>query len=422
MHRIPNNGHPYSSLLRDKILQGKSPGEYLQSLGTPLNVLLSLLVLPGLYMLYLRFTEGLGAVTGGLDDQPWGLFLSWGLFSGVPLSATGFLMGTAVYLFGMKEYHPIARNAILVGFLGYSFAVIFLLVDLGRPWRLPYPMVYSFGPASVLFLVAWHVALYLTVQFLEFSPAIWEWLNLKVIRGWALSITIGVTIFGVILSTLHQSALGAMYLLAPGKLHPLWYSPYIPVLFFVSAIAAGLSMVIFVSWITKACFKAYADGPYLASVDRVTPGLGKAVSLALFTYLGLKVVAVAHENSWALLTTPYGLLLVVEVLGFVLLPSILLAYAAGRRRIGLIRFGAVLTMVGVVFNRLNVSLIALNWQLPHRELLNLRELAIVVSIVTIEVIVYRWIITRMPVLREPAEHEMEDLEPLRVEDFDPVRR
>ncbi len=115
----------------------------------------------------------------------------------------------------------------MTGLLGYFFAVIYLLVDLGRPWRIYYPMAISFGTASVLFLVAWHVAIYLTVQLLEFSPAILEWLKSRRVRRWATRTTIGMTIAGIILSTLHQSALGAMYLLAPGKVHPLWYSSYI---------------------------------------------------------------------------------------------------------------------------------------------------------------------------------------------------
>ena len=151
------------------------------------------------------------------------------------MSATGFVLGTAVYIFGVNKYHPVVKNAILIGFLGYFFAVTFLLIDLGRPWRLPYPMFVSFGTASVLFLVAWHVALYLSCQLLEFSPSIFEWAGFKTLRKWASSLILPLTIFGVILSTLHQSALGAMLLLAPGKLHPLWYTPYLPVLFFISA-------------------------------------------------------------------------------------------------------------------------------------------------------------------------------------------
>jgi len=371
---------------------------------TPFNVVAGLIVLVGLYFVVQRFMHGLAAVTGASNVQPWGLLLGWGLFVGVPLSATGYVLGSAVYLFGLKEYKPVVRNAILIGFLGYFFAVVFLLIDLGRPWRIVYPMLVSYGPASVMFLVAWHVALYLSVQFLEFSPSIFEWLKLERFRRWALSLTIGLTIFGVILSTLHQAALGAMFLLAPGKLHPLWYTPYIPWLFFISSIAAGLSMVIIVSALTKRFMSRYADERYLSSIEPITLGLGKAASLVLFTYFGLKLVALAHGHHWALLATSWGYWFLLEILGFVLAPAFLFAWATKRESVGWVRAAALITLIGIAINRLNVSMIAFNWKLPHRELFHWPEFAIVLGVLTIELLVYRWIVKRMPVLREHPEY------------------
>jgi Ni/Fe-hydrogenase subunit HybB-like protein len=325
----------------------------------------------------------------------------------VPLSATGFVLGTAVYVFGLKEYRPVVKNAILLGFLGYLFAVIFLLIDLGRPWRLPYPMVISFGTASVLFLVAWHVALYLSVQLLEFSPSIFEWGGWKTLRRWALAITIGLTIAGIILSTLHQSALGAMFLLAPDKLHPLWYSPYIPALFLISAIAAGLCMVIFISYLSRHFLRNQADRDYLASLDNITLGLGTGTSFVLITYFALKMVALAHGNHWDLLNTPFGYWFLVELFVFILLPCFLFVYGGRKRKVGLVQFTALLTIIGVVINRFNVSLIALNWNLPHRELFNWWEFLIIVAVVMVQILVYRWIVNRMPVLREHPEYKGE---------------
>jgi len=390
--------------LKDKLLMGQPLKEYARGMITPLNVAAALLIGVALYLLVLRFTRGLAAVTSASNEQPWGLFLSCGLFAGVPLSATGFVLGSAVYLFGMKDYHPVVKNAILLGLLGYFFAVVFLLIDLGRPWRIYYPMVVSFGPGSVMFLVAWHVALYLSVQFLEFSPSIFEWLGLRSLKRWAVGLTIGLTIFGVILSTLHQSALGAMFLLAPGKLHPLWYSPYLPWLFFVSAIATGLCMVIVVSALTLRFFADRADYHYLTSVDRITLGLGKAASFVLLTYFAFKVISVAHGHNWALLNSSWGYWFLVEVVGFVLIPCVLLAVASREGKVGLVRFGALLTVMGVILNRLNVSLIAFNWNLPNRELATWQEVTIVVAVFTIEIMTYRWIVNRMPVLQEHLEY------------------
>jgi Ni/Fe-hydrogenase subunit HybB-like protein len=392
------------SWVRERFFFGLTMTEYIKRLFTPFNTIAAILVIPGLVLIGIRFYYGLGAVTAASQEDPWGLFLNWGLFAGVPLSATGFVLGTAVYIFGLKKYYPVVKNAILMGFLGYLFAVIFLLIDLGRPWRLPYPMFVSFGTASVLFLVAWHVALYLSCQFMEISPSIFEWSGWKTLRKWAVALTVALTIFGVILSTLHQSALGAMFLLAPGKLHPLWYTPYIPALFLISAIAAGLCMVIMANLLTKRFLKDQADARYLASIDSITVDLGTATSFVLITYFALKIVALAHGDDWDLLVTPLGYWYLVEILVFVLLPCFLFVYGSRKRSVGLVQFTGIFTLLGIILNRFNVSLIALNWNLPNRQLVHWKELVIVISVVTIEILVYRWIVNRMPILRDHPEY------------------
>ena len=402
------HGEITQSWTREKLFLGLTVSKYIARLITPFNVIAGIIVLAGLSLVVLRYAQGLGAVTSASQDQPWGLFLVWGLFSGVPLSASGFVLGTAVYVFGLKEYRPVVKNAILIGFLGYLFAVVSLLIDLGRPWRLPYPMLGAFGTASVLFLVAWHVALYLSCQFLEFSPSISEWGGWRTLRRWAIRMTIGLTIFGIILSILHQSALGAMFLLAAAKLHPLWYSPYLPVLFLNSAIAGGLCMVIFVSQLTRRFFKNQADHEYLASLDSITLGLGKAASFVLVTYFALKVVALAHGNHWDLLATPFGYWFLVELIIFILLPCVLFVLAVRKNKVSLIRFAAIFTIIGVIINRFNVTMIALNWQLPHREFFDWRESLIVLALITVEILVYRWIVNRMPVLREHPDYKGEE--------------
>jgi Ni/Fe-hydrogenase subunit HybB-like protein len=388
------------SWFRERFFLNLEPADYIRRLITPFNVVAVILMIPGLVLIAIRFSQGLGAVTSASQYEPWGLFLSWGLFAGVPMSATGFVLGTVVYIFGAEKYHPVVKNAILIGFLGYLFAVIFLLIDLGRPWRLPFPMLVSFGTASVLFLVAWHVALYLSCQFFEFSPSIFEWLGWKFLRKWASSLILGLTILGVMLSTLHQSALGAMLLLAPGKLHPLWYSPYIPVLFFVSAIAAGLCVVIVANFVTARFLRDQADLKYLDSLDSITIDLGTAASFVLLTYFALKLVALAHGDHWNLLNTPMGQWFLVEILLFVLLPCCLFAIGSRKRKVGLVQATAILAVAGVILNRFNVSLLALNWNLPHREFVQWKEVAILVAVVTIQILIYRWVVTRLPVLRE----------------------
>jgi Ni/Fe-hydrogenase subunit HybB-like protein len=392
----------------DKLLMGMTWPEYARSLITPFNIIAAIILSVGLPLIALRFYHGLAFVVHSSNEYPWGLFLGWGLFGGVPLSATGFVMATAYYIFGFRKYHPVVRLAVLTGFLGYLFAVIYLLTDLGRPWRIYYPMGVAFGTASVLFLVAWHVATYLTVQLLEFSPAILEWLKARRIRKWALRITIGMTIAGIILSTLHQSALGAMFLLAPGKVHPLWYSSYIPVLFLSSSVVAALSMVIVVSTLAVRFLRDKCDKNFLGSIDRLTLGLGKGAAIALYVYFVIKVIALAHDNNWHLLNTGYGYWYLVEILLLVLTPALIYSIGFKKRAVGAVRFAAFLTVFGVVMNRLNIAIITFNWNLPHHFqhiIPPWREVAVVLCIATLHILIFRWILNRMPVLREEPEYE-----------------
>ena len=297
------------------------------------------------------------------------------------------------------------RPAVLTGLIGYLFAVIYLLVDLGMPWRLPYPMFKSFGTGSVMFLVAWHVALYLSTQLVEFCPPIFEWVGADRLRRWALSVTIGATIFGVILSTLHQSALGALFLLAPAKLHPLWYSPYLPLLFFVSSIFAGLSMVIVESTLISRFLARRMDPANHRALDGLTLGLGKGAASTLITYFALKVIALAHGNHWGLLSSNYGIWFLIEMIGFVLLPCFLFVFGVRNARVGVVRSAAILAIVGVIANRFTVSMFAFGWELPHREFFYWKEILVIAAIITIEILVYRWIVNRLPVHMEHPRYE-----------------
>lgn len=389
--------------LNEKLFLGLTLKEYVKRSLTPFNMIAGAIVLAGLFLIAMRFIYGLGAITESSNEQPWALLLGVGLFTGVPFSASGFVLGTAVYIFGQKQYKPVVKNAILLGFLGYFFAVVFLMIDLGRPWRIYYPMALSFGPASVMFLVAWHVALYLSVQALEFSPSAFEWLNLGLFRKWVVGMTLSLTIAGIMLSTLHQSALGAMFLLAPGKLHPLWYTSYLPWLHFISAIAAGLVYVIVVSKLTQLFLKDRADANYLSSLDSITLGIGKASSFILFTYVGLRLSSIAYEDAWGYLHTPYGHWFLFEFMLFAILPF-LFYYGVQKKNVGIVQFSALLTMVAVILNRLNITLIAFNWQLSERVLFYWKEVIVVIAVLTIEVLVYRWVVNRMPVLRQHPDY------------------
>lgn len=375
---------------------------------SPFNIIAGIIIVIGLYITYLRFISGgLGAVTNLSDYNPWGIWIGFDLLTGVALAAGGYVTSAAVYLFGMKKYHSAVRPAILTGFLGYALVVLALHYDVGQPWRLPYPFIMQQGTTSLLFEVAACVALYLTVLFIEFSPAAMEWLGLKKARAIVVKLTILLTIFGVVLSTLHQSSLGALFLIAPSKLHPLWYSPYLPVFFFVSSIIAGLSMVIFESSLAHRYYGDKMDETHKKEKDGVTLGFGKAAAWVLAGYFVIKVMGVSHSNGWHLLTTSYGLWFLVELIGFVALPCFLYAVGVRDKNLKLIRWTSALAVLGIVLNRFNICLIAFNWHLPsgERYFPHWMEIGISVFIVTIGLVVYRFIVSRMPIMYEHPDYE-----------------
>ena len=377
---------------------------------TPFNIVAGIIIIIGLFVTVLRFTMGLGTVTNLSDYNPWGIWISFDLLVGVALAAGGFVTSTAVYIFGMKKYHSAVRPAILTGFLGYLMVVVALNYDVGRPWRLPYPFIMQQGTTSILFEVAACVALYLTVLFLEFSPAPLEWLGFKKVRNIVIKLTLLLTIFGVVLSTLHQSSLGSLFLIAPSKLHPLWYSTYIPLYFFVSAVIAGLSMVIFESTLSHRYFADKMDETHLKEKNDIALGFGKAASLVLAGYFIVKVIGISEGNHWHLLGTGYGLWYLVELIGFVALPCFFYAIGVRERNLIIIKWTAAWTVLGIVINRLNVGTIAFNWHLPasERYFPHWMEIAISAFLVVALLLIFRFIVTHMPILYThpdyPEEH------------------
>ncbi|MFO7693063.1 MAG: Ni/Fe-hydrogenase cytochrome b subunit [Vicinamibacterales bacterium] len=382
----------------EKLFLGMSFSDYLKSLVTPGNFIVGLILAVGLPVIVYRFAYGLGASTNLSQTTPWGLWIGFDMLAGVALAAGGYTLATSVYIFGLEKYHPVVRPAVLTGFLGYLFAALGLMADLGRPWNLPVPFFFSWGGPSVMFEIAWCVCLYLTVLGMEFLPPVFEWLGWPKARMWALRMTIGLTVFGVMLSTLHQSSLGALFLMAPTKLHPLWYSPFIPAYFFISSIAAGLSMVIVESALSHRAFQSRTD--HRVDLDAIALGLARGASIVLFAYFFVKLQGVADGGRWSLLTTGYGYWFQVEMFGFILLPSLLFAYGARHSNVTLVRWTAAWTVLGVVVNRLNVSIIAMNWKAAERYVPSWMEVVVSITLVTIGITAFRWIVNRMPVLRE----------------------
>jgi len=385
--------------IMEKLFLGLTLPQYIgQALRNPLNWFFALVFAVGIPIILGRFIFGLSWVTHSSNDYPWGLFLGFGLFGMVPLSSSGFLLGTACEVFGRHDLEPIERLGLLNGLLGYFFAVVFLMIDLGQPWRLPYPMVVAFGPASVLFLVAWHVSTYLSVQIAEVSKSFFEWIGFPIGIRAIRKITLGLTVSGIILSTLHQGALGALFTYAPGKVHPLWYSSSFQwIHFFVSSIPGGLCMVITVSTIACKTMSWRFDQRFKESLDRITISLAKGASMGLATYLTIKLLSIAHDNKWGYFTTGWGQWYLVEIMIAVIIPMALFTYAIRHKKMAIIRLSAFLVVIGIFLNRLNTSMFTFNWKLPYREIPHWREIVICLTVYSIYIVVYRFILYRLPI-------------------------
>ncbi len=264
---------------------------------TPFNLITSALILTTVVLLTIRFTRGLGAITNLSQDVPWGLWIGFDVVTGVALAGGAYVITFMVYILRLEKYEPIVRVTVLNGFLAYVFYAGALLLDLGRPWNVINPIIgNSFGVSSVLFLVAWHFLLYMTAEFLEFSPVIAEWAGWPKLRRRLHALTLGAVVLGISLSILHQSGLGALYLMAKGKIHPLWYSEFIPVLFLVSSIFAGLSMVMFEGTISHHVFRDRLGKPLQEGHDSIVIGLARICAGTMFAYLGLQVITFVHQG------------------------------------------------------------------------------------------------------------------------------
>ena len=332
------------------------------------------IVAAGVYATVLRFTRGLGASTNLSDQFPWGIWIGFDVLCGVMLAAGGFTLMAAVHIFHFERFKHIIRPTVLTAFLGYLLVCAALMFDLGRYYRIWHPLVMR-NPHSVMFEVAWCVMLYTTVLALEFAPIVFERLRVerpvRVLQrgGWmdwdynrALKrlerplrilhpVSIPIVILGVILSTLHQSSLGSLYLIMPEKLYPFWYSPLLPVFFFISAIGIGLAMTIFESYMSSKYFHRQLELPLLTE-------LGRILAVVLAVYSVLKFEDLYHRGVLKLVLQPRyeTYLFLLEIVVGLLLPMVLLFTRKVRESVGGLYLAAVLTILGFITNRLNVSI------------------------------------------------------------------
>ncbi|MBI2955866.1 MAG: Ni/Fe-hydrogenase cytochrome b subunit [Acidobacteria bacterium] len=350
-------------------------------------------MLGGLYAAYVRVLGGLGGATHLSDAFPWGLWIGFDVLCGVGLAAGGFTLAAIVHIFNIERYKPILRPAILTAFLGYLLVILALLFDLGRPYRIWHPLV-MWNPHSVMFEVAWCVMLYTAVLALEFAPVVCERLGWRLALGWLRVVAIPLVIAGVILSTLHQSSLGSLYLIVPHKLYPLWYSPFLPVFFFLSAIFVGFAMTIFESWHSSRAFGKQLELPLLASMGRVL-----AVLLAF--YLVLRFLDLGRRGVLRLLLEPrtetYLFLLETALLA---VPMLLLFRLRVRSQPGGLYLCAVLVIFGFVAHRLNVSVTGMEAGSGTSYVPKWTEVMVTLAIIALGFAVFRFAAKHLPLFAE----------------------
>lgn len=354
------------------------------------GVLLTVLA-AGLYATVLRFAQGLGAATNLSDDFPWGLWIGFDVLVGVGLAAGGFVVAATVHVFRVERYEAIARPAVLTAFLGYLLVVVALLFDLGLPYRIWHPLV-MWNPHSVMFEVAWCVTLYTTVLALEFSPLVFERFGWKKPLKWMHSIYVPLVIVGVLLSTLHQSSLGSLYVIVPDKLHGLWYSPLLPVFFFLTAVAGGLAMTIFESFMSYRAFGKRLEPELLAGIARV-------IVVVLGVYAMIKVQDLAGRGNLGLVFqfTPESVLFWGEAGLGVLLPMGLFALKRVRTSERGLFFAAMLTVMGFIINRLNVAVTGMAASSGVTYVPSWMEFAVTASIVGMGFLLFSLAVKYLPI-------------------------
>jgi len=372
------------------------------------RVVFFLILLGGACGLYVRLVYGLGGATNLSDAFPWGLWKGFNVLTGIGLGAGGFTVAATVHVFNLKRYKPILRIALMTAFLGYSLMAVALTIDIGRPYRIWHP-IFMWNEHSVLFEVAWCVMLYLTVLSLELAPAVCERFGWEKVLSWVRAISPPVVIFGVILSTLHQSSLGSLFLIVPEKLYPLWYTPLLPVLFFISAVCAGLAMVIFASWQS---YRALGKQLALPLLD----GLARVLAVILLFYLSLRFADLSRRGVFHVLTKSrretWLFLLENALLAF---PMLLLFRSRIRASAHALYVCALMVLFGFVANRLNVAITGLESSLGTHYLPKWPEVMITLSLISVGFAVFRAAALHLPLFVEPEPVEIEEeLEPVSV--------
>ncbi len=363
------------------------------------RAILVIVLLFGAYATFLRFFHGLGAATNLSDELPWGLWIGFDMLCGVMLAAGGFTLMAAVHVLNLKKYAPIGRPAVLTAFLGYLLVIGALLYDLGKPYNIWHPMI-MWQPRSVMFEVGWCVMLYTAVLALEFAPIVLERFHLEKPIRILHAISVPLIILGVILSTLHQSSLGSLYLIVPGKLHALWYTPMLPVLFFLSAIASGMGMTIFESTMSARHFDHALEAPLIRGLGR-----GMLVTLLIYAVVRFHDLIGSGRIAYAFVPSYESTMFWVEVSLSIFIPIVLLLIPRIRENPIRLYVTSILVICGFVMNRMNVAMTGMEGSAGLRYIPRWSEVVVTLCIVGVGIVIFTVATKYLPIF--PHAHALQ---------------
>ena len=355
------------------------------------KVLFVFIMIAGVYSSYIRFFKGLGAATNLSDTFPWGLWVGFDCLCGIMLAAGGFTLMATVHVFNLEKFKSVARPALVTAFFGYLLEIAAVMFDLGRPYRIWHPLV-MWNPRSPMFIVGWCVMLYTTIMALEFAPTVFERLRmekpLKILRA----IQAPLVILGVIVSVVHQSALGMFYVLVPNKLHPLWYTSLLPVLFFISSVAAGIAMTLFESTMSARHFNHSLEKP-------VVLALGRVLTIALIVYGIVRIQDLFRHGAWkyAISTSYEATMFWVEMALTLILPLGLLMLKRVREQPVALYGVSILTVSGFIVNRLNVAMTGMEWSIGARYTPKWMEVSVTLMMISIGIVLFAYAVKYLPI-------------------------
>lgn len=359
----------------------------------------AILITLGLVAGVKRFAFGLGAATNLTDEFPWGIWVGFDILCGVGLAAGGFTISALTYIFGRERYKHVARPAIMTAFIGYVLVVGGLIFDLGHPWRIWHPLV-MWNHHSVMFEISWCVTLYTTVLAIEVSALVFEKFKLERTTHLLHKLNLPLTLAAVLLSMLHQSSLGSLFLLVPGHLHELWYSPLLPVLFFGSAIGAGLIMTIVESNLSARAFGRCVPVGLLQRVGRLA-----AFVLAGYVILRWTDLAYRGQLVHVLDFDRAAFFFLGETLiGFVI-PIAIFANPRLRMNSRWLYYGALLGVFGFIVNRLNTAITGFEVVEGYTYVPSWGEVSVTLMLISIGVVAFNLAGRYLPVFAEEEECE-----------------